>query len=117
MSKLAIVLVRGPVRVRHDIKRALRQLNLLKSNHATIVEDSPIIRGQLAKIRSFTTWGVVNDETAKKIEPRAKDKGRWYSLQPPRKGFGRKGVKIPFSKSGALGDRGEKINDLLSRMV
>lgn len=41
----------------------------------------------------------------------------FFRLNPPIKGYGRKGIKIPFSKSGALGDRKEKINDLLKRMV
>ena len=41
----------------------------------------------------------------------------FFRLTPPRKGFGRKGVKTPFSLGGALGYRKEKINDLIQRMV
>jgi len=114
--KIAIVRVRGQVRIRHDIKRALEQLNLSKRHHATIVEESPSIAGQLRKVQSFVTWGPVNDETAKKLAPRARGDGRWFALPPPRKGYGRKGIKMPFKNGGALGDRGEKINDLLMRM-
>ena len=40
-----------------------------------------------------------------------------YTLSPPRGGFGRKGVKTAFGKSGALGNRKEKINDLIMRML
>jgi large subunit ribosomal protein L30 len=36
-------------------------------------------------------------------------------LHPPLKGF--EGVKKPFSLGGSLGYRGEKINDLLTRML
>ena len=36
-------------------------------------------------------------------------------LHPPRKGY--EGVKRPFSLGGALGYRGDKINDLIRRMI
>ena len=42
---------------------------------------------------------------------------KFYRLDPPRKGFGRKGIKMAFSKGGALGYRAEKINDLVKRMM
>lgn len=115
--KLAIVRVRGQVHVRHDLSRALEALNLRKRHHAAVVEESPAVAGQLKKIQSFVTWGPVSEETVKKLSPRARASGRWYALQPPRKGYGRKGIKMPFSQGGALGNRGEKMNDLLLRMV
>ncbi len=117
MVKIAIIRVRGQVRIRHDIVRAMVQLNLRKRHHATIVEDSPSVQGQLKKVQSFVTWGPVTDDTAKKLAFRARGEGRWFALPPPRKGYGRKGIKLPFAKGGALGNRGEKINDLLMRMV
>jgi large subunit ribosomal protein L30 len=36
-------------------------------------------------------------------------------LHPPRKGY--EGIKRPFSLGGALGYRGDKINDLVRRMI
>ncbi len=36
-------------------------------------------------------------------------------LPPPRKGY--EGIKRPFSLGGALGYRGDKINDLVRRMI
>ncbi len=42
---------------------------------------------------------------------------RFFRLQPPIKGFERKGIKKPFSMGGALGYRKDKINELISRMV
>jgi large subunit ribosomal protein L30 len=117
MTKIAIVRVRGQVRIRHDIVRALEQLNLRKRHNATMVEETPSVAGQLRKVQSFVTWGPVSEETAKKLAARAREKGRWFALQPPRKGYGRKGVKLPFAHGGALGNRGDKINDLLLRMI
>ncbi len=40
-----------------------------------------------------------------------------FRLRPPKKGFERKGIKKPFGIGGALGDRGEKINELIARML
>jgi len=40
-----------------------------------------------------------------------------FRLRPPRKGYERKGVKQPFSIGGALGNRKEKINLLISKMI
>ena len=40
-----------------------------------------------------------------------------FRLSPPRKGFGRQGIKKTFQHSGALGDRKEKVNDLIKRMI
>tara|TARA_Y100000310_G_scaffold345598_1_gene467056 strand:- start:5116 stop:5586 length:471 start_codon:yes stop_codon:yes gene_type:complete len=40
-----------------------------------------------------------------------------FRLMPPRKGFERKGIKKQFSMGGALGYRGEKMKELLERMI
>lgn len=113
--KLAVVRVRGSVRTPKKIARALEHLNLRKKHSCTIIEDTPSNKGQLNKIQRFVTWGPVNEETLKIIEKHKHNKT--YRLNPPRKGFGRKGIKLPFKLGGALGDRGEKINDLLKRMA
>ena len=40
-----------------------------------------------------------------------------FNLHPPLKGFERKGVKMPFGKGGVLGDRKDKIFDLVKKML
>lgn len=40
-----------------------------------------------------------------------------FRLRPPKKGYDRGGIKHPYSLGGALGYRGEKINELLDRMI
>ncbi|MFH1056035.1 MAG: 50S ribosomal protein L30 [Candidatus Altiarchaeota archaeon] len=42
---------------------------------------------------------------------------RVFRLSPPRKGFERKGIKKPYTLGGALGYRGDKIKDLIGRML
>ncbi len=41
----------------------------------------------------------------------------FFRLSPPRKGFERKGVKVPFSQGGVLGYRKDRINELIMRMI
>ncbi len=41
----------------------------------------------------------------------------FFTLNPPKKGFEQKGIKVPFSQGGVLGYRKDKINDLLEKMV
>tara|TARA_Y100000310_G_scaffold315526_1_gene366183 strand:- start:499 stop:981 length:483 start_codon:yes stop_codon:yes gene_type:complete len=42
---------------------------------------------------------------------------KFFKLHPPLGGFERVGIKKSFSVGGALGYRGEKINDMIKRMV
>jgi len=41
----------------------------------------------------------------------------FFKLQPPRRGFERKGVKTQFAQGGVLGYRKDRINDLIMRML
>lgn len=120
MPKIAVIRIRGPVGLREEIVSTFNILNLSVKNHCVILEDTPVIMGMIRKINTFITWGEINNETLKILQEKKKSvkKDRLvYALQPPRKGFGRKGIKIPFKKSGAYGDRKEKINDLIKRML
>ena len=40
-----------------------------------------------------------------------------FRLAPPKKGFERQGIKKAFGVGGALGNRKEKINELIERMM
>lgn len=42
---------------------------------------------------------------------------KFFKLSPPKKGFEKKGLKVPFSMGGVVGYRKNKINELLQRMV
>lgn len=117
MSKIVIVRVRGGVRVKKDIRDTLDMLNLKAQNNCAIVEDTPAVKGMLRKVQGYVTYGVADEETIKLLESKKEEGKKTIRLQPPKKGYGRKGIKVPFVKSGALGDRKEKISDLISRMV
>ncbi|MBS3123385.1 uL30 family ribosomal protein [Candidatus Woesearchaeota archaeon] len=139
---LAIILIRGRERgTPAPIKGTLDLLKLLKKNNCVLFKSNPALQGMLQKVKDYVTWGELSDPTYKVLlEKRGKlfegplmDRHNKYSynyseingqkyksyftLNPPRKGFGRKGIKVAFQAGGALGYRGEKINDLIERMV
>ncbi len=149
----AVVLVRGLVNVRQEIRDTIRRLRLTRVNHAVVVPETPEVKGMLNYAQGYVTWGEIDKETLehlllkwgrfegdvpvtkKEIEARTgmswdefldavinnkiklSDLGiKPFRLHPPRKGYERGGVKHSFKAGGALGYRGEKINDLLRRM-
>lgn len=142
MSKIAIVRVRGSVNLSGNVRDTLSLLRLYRKNYCVVVDDSPSYNGMIKKVKDYVTYGEIDDETYKEIvEKRGEGyKGReedrkgkieykkfilaegkkikpFFRLNPPRKGFGRKGIKVSFKAHGALGYRGDKINDLLKRMM
>lgn len=113
--KLAIIRIRGEANNTTEVESTLRMLKLKKKNGCVIKESTPSLLGMIKKVNHLITWGEVSPEIEKKLK--AKEKNGVTGLAPPRKGFGRKGIKFPFTKSGAYGYRKEKINDLIERMM
>ncbi|MCK4335310.1 MAG: 50S ribosomal protein L30 [Candidatus Aenigmarchaeota archaeon] len=140
----AVVRVRGSVNMRKELKDTLRMLRLTRVNHCVLVRKDPKIEGMIRKVNDFVTWGEIGDKTLEKLVYRRgrmigdkKPDGKEakiiiskikkvknlkeiegfkpvFRMNPPRKGY--EGIKQAFPK-GALGYRGEKINELLERMM
>ncbi|MBT6774541.1 50S ribosomal protein L30 [Candidatus Woesearchaeota archaeon] len=140
-GRLAVILVRGMVNVTQSVKDTLKMLRLNRKNHCVVLANTPLNLGMLKKVKDYITWGELDEETynelvakrGEEFQGRLTDFKQKYSykyleingkkykpcfrLNPPRKGFGRKGIKMAFNVSGALGNRGDKINDLIKRML
>lgn len=140
-KKLVVIRIRGSVKTPQKIIDTLFMLRLRRKNHCTVVEDSLANRGMINKVKDYVTWGEIDEDTYrelltkkgkeyqgrgtdskkkcsyKSMEIERKKYKRYFRLNPPLKGFGRKGVKVGFQAGGALGYRGEKINDLIRRML
>ena len=126
-GKLAIIRVRGTIHVRKGINDTFEMLRLYRKNFCVVYDVTPSIMGMIQKIKDHVTWGNIDEDTYRQlVEKRGektKDKeGRdvlkgFFRLMPPRKGFGRKGIKASFANKGALGNRKEMINDLIKRML
>lgn len=138
----AVIRIRGLTGVKTPIENTMKLLRLYRKNFCVIVPDNEKYLGMIKKAKDYVTWGEIDEETFELlVEKRGEEyKGRetdrkgkieyrkfvkigdkkikkFFRLNMPRKGFGRKGIKVAFSKGGALGYRGEKINDLIKRML
>lgn len=154
--RVAIIRVRGKVKVREDIEDTMRMLRLYRVNSCIIVTNTESIKGMIDKVKDYITWGEIDEGTFKMLmEKRGRIVGNkkldeeylknklkigfddfikeffefkkelknipgmkmFFRLNPPSKGFDKKGIKKPFSLGGALGYRKDKINDLIKRMI
>src|SRR3989338_850713 len=120
----AIVRMRGVVRIAPGIEETLTKLNIRRVNYCTLIRDAPNLHGMLQKAKDYITWGEASPDLIKALEKKAepdprdpKKKKPFFRLNPPRGGYGRKGIKTSFNQSGASGYRGEKINHLIQRML
>ncbi len=111
---IAVVRVRGVQGVRWRVKKLLARFFLLtRRNHLVLLPDSPSLRGALAEGKDYITWGEATADLQAKLKQKLGDK-KVYRLHPAVKGFG--SLKRAFPK-GALGNRGDKINALIEKML
>jgi large subunit ribosomal protein L30 len=141
-GNLAVIRVRGVTSIKKPIKGTMESLRLYRKNFCIVVPNNEKYLGMIKKAGDYITWGELDEDTFKLlVEKRGEEyrgreqdkKGKikyssfmkigdkkikkFFRLNMPKKGFGRKGIKVPFSKGGALGYRGAKINDLIKRML
>ena len=132
---VAVVRVRGRIGVRRTINETLSRLNLDRVNCLALVFGTPSNLGMIKKCTDFVTFGEINSEVLGRVlkkkgtkatkeeinalisgEKRAKDVLKLpIRLKPPRHGF--ESTKLSYPNGGAVGYRGEAINDLLKRMA
>jgi large subunit ribosomal protein L30 len=123
MAKIALIRIRGLVDLKFEIKDTLNFLNLFRRNYCVVVENTDSNMGMIKKVKDYVTYGEIDDSTYKLLLEKKLEKNpdgsskKFFRLHPPRGGFERKGIKIPFSQKGALGYRGSKINDLIKKML
>ncbi|MBD3259577.1 hypothetical protein GF371_02990 [Candidatus Woesearchaeota archaeon] len=115
-GKIAVILLRSMSHIRHDMRKTLRLLNLFNQHNCVVIDDTPIKIGMVKKIKDFVTYGPVSEEVIKMLEKKNKLKGKTYKLNPPKKGFRRKGIKAQYVAGGALGKR-DSMDELIKRML
>lgn len=73
---LAVVRVRGTIKVKPDIKETMRLLRLNQVNHCILIPDTPEYKGMLQKAKDYITWGEIDKTSAEKLfKERARLKG------------------------------------------
>lgn len=151
---IAVIRVRGTVNVADKIAFTMDNLRLFKTNHLVLVKEDKSTKKMVEKVKDYTTFGEINEETLSKLlAKRGRLKGNKrltldslkekkvesfetlakqliegkstlkeleitpvFRLHPPRKGHKRAGIKKSFVVGGALGNRGEEINALITKM-
>lgn len=132
-KQIAVIRLRGRTGLHGDVAATLDMLNIRHVNHCTIVLDSPDFVGMLKKAKDYITWGHIDADTLKLLlEKRGeaaaansknfvavngKNYKPYFRLSPAKGGLGKRGVKASFTNSGSLGDRKDKINELLRKMI
>lgn len=133
---LAVIRVRGRAGVRQSITETLKRLNLNRVNNMVLIFGTKSNIGMINKCNDFVTFGEIDSKmlsqvVAKKelaIKPetieelmKGKKTGKDVDgispirMHPPKHGYN--GIKQPFVMGGALGYRGEEINEIIKRMM
>ena len=96
-----------------ELKKEVFEKMLTKRGE--IIGDGKLTEEYL-KSKKYTTKKLVDDVFAGKIKLKDVGVKPYFRLHPPRKGH-RGSIKRPFTVKGALGYRGDKINELLEKMI
>ncbi|MBR9675784.1 50S ribosomal protein L30 [Candidatus Woesearchaeota archaeon] len=122
-KKLVVIRIRGVTGIRKDIKDTLDMLRLYKKHFCVVLRSDKPTVGMIKKVKDYVTWGEISEEALKELKKKREAKYAdntpkpFFRLHPPIGGFERKGIKKPFSIGGVLGDRKQKIDDLLKKMM
>ncbi|MBI5072715.1 uL30 family ribosomal protein [Candidatus Woesearchaeota archaeon] len=108
---LAVIRIRGRVGVDVRIKKALNMMGLTKLYSLCLLDEKQ--KRMMNNVVDYVAWGETNESVLHELKKRMGDK-KILHLSPPKGGF--KGIKLVYPK-GDLGYRGEKINDLIKRMI
>ncbi|MBU7032896.1 MAG: 50S ribosomal protein L30 [Theionarchaea archaeon] len=66
-QKIAVVRIRGAVKVRKDIEDTLSMLNLSKPHQVVILDDRPVYLGMLDKAKDYITYGEIEPEVLESL--------------------------------------------------
>ncbi len=114
---IAIIRIKGQVKVRTDALETLKRMNL-KKKYSCVVWDKPKPEelGMLQAVKDFVAFGEIDKETYKELVAKRGQQGtKFFRLPPPRGGIDSK--KHFGVDKGVLGNNGESINKLIKRML
>lgn len=118
---IVVIRIKGRVGLSQNINETLERLRLRKKYACVVLEGSKEEMGMVEKLRDFVAYGEINEATNKELVKIRGRKGKdgklkpFFRLHPPRKGIESK--KHFGVGKGVLGNNGEKINDLIMRML
>lgn len=118
---IALVRIKGRVGLSYTVNETLDRLRMKKKYTCVVLKGTPEEIGMIEKLRDFIAYGEISADTYKELVKQRGKKGKdgkikpFFRLHPPRKGID---SKVHFGvKKGVLGNNGDKINDLILRML
>ena len=64
---LAVVRIKGRVKVRKQVEATLQKLRLKAPNNCVLLPEEPSMLGMLSRVRDFVAYGKINRETLVKL--------------------------------------------------
>ncbi len=59
----AVIMLRGSVNLRPDIKDTLNMLRLNRVNHCVFLDENPNNEGMIQKVKDYVAWGTISKES------------------------------------------------------
>jgi large subunit ribosomal protein L30 len=124
MTTIAVIRIKGQVGLNKDINETFERLRLRRKYVCVVFEKpSEVELGMINKVKNFVAFGEITKETYEELKKKRgikdpNNKGQlkpFFRLHPPRKGIEAK--KHFGVNKGVLGNNGEKINELILRML
>lgn len=116
---VGVILLRSTINASPSVRTSLKLMQLYKKNFCVVHPQTPSFIGMVKSVKDYVTWGEVSHEVHAALQQKRKSGNgkKYFRLNSPKKGYGRKGIKVTFQQGGALGYRGEKMDDLIQRMM
>jgi len=67
MKKLALIKLRSNINCSGAVKDTMKMMYLTRVHHCSIVDDRDSYKKMLQKVKDFTTWGEIDEETFEKM--------------------------------------------------
>jgi large subunit ribosomal protein L30 len=119
---IAIIRIKGRVGLERDVNETLDRLRIRKKYTCVVFEKPTETQlGMLKRVDNFVAYGEISPDTYKELVKIRGRKGKdgkmkpFFRLHPPRKGIESK--KHFGVGKGVLGNNGDKINELILRML
>jgi large subunit ribosomal protein L30 len=118
---IAIIRIKGKVGLDKDINNTFNRLRLRRKYSCVVLKGSEEEIGMIEKLKDFIAYGEIKEDVYKELVKHRGKKQKdgklkpFFRLHPPRKGIDSK--KHFGVAKGVLGNNGEKINDLILRML
>ncbi|MEM0106781.1 MAG: uL30 family ribosomal protein [Candidatus Micrarchaeaceae archaeon] len=119
---IAVLRVRGKVKVSADVAETLNRLKLKNPNNCAIIKATDSYEGMINKCKDYVAYGELDKDTLELLMKKAgmkegesiKEKMP-IRLHPPKRGY--RNIKLNYRQGGALGYMGSDINALIKRML